>query len=83
MAGLDEGRAVSPGVGIAPELTLEDRRQHILHVNRLDKIKPKGEAPLPATDAPKIDPNYKDKTLEKALEHLRKKLATGPERKPS
>ena len=74
---------VRPDAGLDVKLTLEDRRQHILHVNGLDKIKPKGEAPPPAPDAPKIDPNYKDKTLEKALEHLRKKLATGPERKPS
>ena len=74
---------VRPDAGLDVKLTLEDRRQHILHVNQLDKIKPKGDAPQPAPEAPKIDPNYKDKTLEKALEHLRKKLAIGPERKPA
>jgi len=74
---------VRPDTGLDVKLTLEDRRQHILHVNQLDKIKPKGEAPKLGPDEFKIDPNYKDKTLEKALEHLRKKLASGPERKPS
>ncbi len=74
---------VRPDDGLEVKLTLEDRRQHILHVNQLDKIKPKGEAPKPGPDEPKLDPNYKDKVLEKALEHLRKKLAAGPERKPA
>ena len=74
---------VRPDTGLDVKLTLDDRRQYILHVNQLDKIKPKGDAPKSGPDEFKLDPNYKDKTLEKALEHLRKKLVTGPERKPS
>jgi len=74
---------VRPDEGLDVKLTIEERRQHILHVNRLDKLKPKGEAPKPGPDEPKLDPNYKDKPLEKALEHLRKKLVQAPERKPS
>jgi len=74
---------VTPDTGLDVKLTSEDRRQHMLVLNQLDKIKPKGEAPKPGPDEPKLDPNYKDKILEKALEHLRKKLVMGPERKPS
>ncbi len=74
---------VRPDEGLDVKLTLDERRQHVLHVNQLDKIKPKGEAPKPGPDEPKLDPSYKDKALEKALEHLRKKLAEAPERKPA
>lgn len=74
---------VKPDSGLGVKLTLDDRRQDILHVNQLDKIKPKGEAAQPDLNAPKLDPNYKDKTLEKGLDHLRKQLVAGPVRKPS
>ena len=74
---------VRPDDSLEVKLNLEDRRQHILSVNQLDKVKSKNEAPKANADEPKYDPNYKDKILEKALEHLRKKLARGPARKPS
>jgi hypothetical protein len=64
------------------EVTLkpEEYKQYMLNLNRLDLVK--GKAP-PKANAPKIDPNYKDPVLEKAMEYLRKKLAEPVPNKPT
>jgi carboxyl-terminal processing protease len=79
---------VMPNAGFEVKLTPEDRLQYALHLRQLNLAKSKGHTPkIEKPNEPKLDPNYQDKVLQKAIEYLRQKLAEVgaalPERKPS
>ena len=68
---------VSPSPELEVKLTPDEVRQFRLYIASLDFVKgksdPKREGIQKALQ--KLDPNYKDKVMEKALEYLRKKLS--------
>jgi carboxyl-terminal processing protease len=72
---------VKPDAGLEVTLKPEDYKQYMLHLNRLDLVKAKGTKPKET--GPKLDPNFKDAILEKALEHLRKKVNEPVPNKPT
>jgi carboxyl-terminal processing protease len=72
---------VKPDAGLEVTLKPEDYKQYMLHLNRLDLVKAKGMKPKEG--GPKLDPNYKDAVLEKALEYLRKKVDMPTPNKPT
>jgi len=65
---------VMPDAGLEVKLTDEELRQYYLHMREVDRVPGKGGNPRPRPDDKKLDPKYKDKVLEKALDHLRQKL---------
>ena len=64
---------VKPDAGFDVKLSTDDRVQNALQLQQLNMGKTKKDL-KPNPDRPKLDPNYKDKVVEKAIEHLRGKL---------
>jgi len=66
---------VKPDAGLEVKLSEEDYRQYFLHLREVERVPGKGGAPRPPREGDKkLDPNHKDKVLEKALDHIRQKL---------
>jgi carboxyl-terminal processing protease len=65
---------VMPDEGLTVKLTDDELRQYYLHLREVDRVPGKGGQPRPRPDDKKLDPNHKDKVLEKALDHIRQKL---------
>jgi carboxyl-terminal processing protease len=68
---------VKPTVGFEIKLTDEERRDYLIDRAERDVVRTKPK-PKPKAGA-KVKPPFKDRVLEKALEHLRGKLHNAPE----
>lgn len=65
---------VKPDAGLDVTLTHDDYLQYRLHLDDVMRVPGKDGKTRPRAGDKKPDPNYKDKVLEKALDHLRQKL---------
>jgi len=65
---------VKPDAGLEVKLTEDDYRQYFLQLREIERVAGKGGAPRPRPGDKKLDPNYQDQVLDKALDHIRQKL---------
>jgi carboxyl-terminal processing protease len=79
---------VRPDAGFDVPLTSDEEIQMILHLREAEKgpkpdapkppdpkpMPPGADAPKPKFELPKLDPNFKDKVEQKAIEHLKKAI---------
>lgn len=65
---------VKPDAGLEVTMTDDDYRQYRLHMDEVMRVPGKGGKPRVRPNEKALDPKYKDKVLEKALDHLRLKL---------
>jgi carboxyl-terminal processing protease len=73
----DEDWGVKPNKGFEVKLSYQDRLDHHFWRRDRDSVRRPGEPPL--KDHDKVKKDFRDRVLEKALEHLRGEIAKGNE----